>query len=263
MAMAAKDGMTGTNVAGWDRTRLASPHTQQDKAARVRRMFDAIAPTYELINSLASAGRDSFWRREMVRLAGVQPDDVLLDIACGTGDVARVFSCDADGPNQIIGVDFSWQMLWHAKGRPIAGGTFCQGDALRLPVADGRVSIVSCAFGIRNFQDLEAGLREMARVLQPNGRAVILEFSLPRQPVLRRLYLLYFNCLMPILGTLISRDRTGAYRYLPKSVVSFLGHDEIATSLKSAGFGHVRAHRRSLGIVTIYVAVKKDLSAVV
>jgi demethylmenaquinone methyltransferase/2-methoxy-6-polyprenyl-1,4-benzoquinol methylase len=248
--------MSGRTEIVWDEPRLDSPHTQQDKAERVRKMFDQIAPTYELVNSLASAGRDTFWRRQMVRLAEVRPDDILLDIACGTGDVARTFAAATTRPKQIIGLDFSLPMLLQANHRPIDGGRFCQGDALRLPVADGSVSIVSCAFGIRNFQNLAAGLAEMHRVLGRNGRAVILEFSVPSHPLFRRLYLFYIRRVMPWLATLISRDRSGAYRYLPRSVVSFDGRDAILSTLKNAGFTRVTAYPFSFGIVAIYVACK-------
>jgi len=240
----------------WDARRLASPHTQPDKAQRVRRMFDAIAPTYELVNTLTCAGRDQYWRREMVRLARVRPGDALLDVACGTGDVARAFAAAEVRPERIAGVDFSRPMLALAAARPIAGGAFCQADALRLPLAGASVSIVTCAFGIRNFQNLLAGLREMHRVLRPEGRAVILEFSLPRNVVLRRLYLFYINRILPLAAAVISRDRSGAYRYLPRSVVSFSGSDEIAAALRAAGFSNVTCHPRTLGIVSVYVALK-------
>jgi len=222
-------------------------------------MFDAIAPTYELINTLASAGRDGYWRREMVRLADVRADDVLLDIACGTGDAGRTFASVGPGavrPARIIGLDFSLPMLKRAAARPICPGRFCQADALHLPVAEGSVSIISCAFGIRNFGDLAVGLGQMYRVLCPGGRAVLLEFCIPDRPVLGRLYLFYFRRLMPMAAALISRDRTGAYRYLPHSVLSFHGSEEIASCLRSAGFSRVEVHRLSWGIVAIYVAWK-------
>ncbi|UCD28114.1 MAG: ubiquinone/menaquinone biosynthesis methyltransferase [Planctomycetota bacterium] len=240
----------------WDRRRLSSPHTQHDKGRRVQKMFDAIAPTYSLINSLASMGRDGYWRREMARLAEVKPDDVLLDIACGTGDVAWTFASSAVHPARIVGLDFSLPMLQGAVGRQMNGSEFYQADALELPIADNSVSIVSCAFGIRNFQDLEAGLGQMYRVLRSGGRAVILEFCVPRRPVFRRLYLAYFNRLMPIAATMISRDRTGAYRYLPHSVLSFQGPKKVTSLLKAAGFSHVSVHRLTWGIVAIYVARK-------
>lgn len=243
----------------WDDERLTAVHAQADKARRVRRMFDAIAPCYELVNTLASAGRDRHWRRAMVRLAKVQSDDVLLDVACGTGDVARTFAVGLGRvarPGRIIGVDFSAPMLARAMARPIAAGVFLQGDALRLPIADQSVSIVTCAFGIRNFQDLPAGLAEMYRVLRDQGRAIILEFSVPSRPVVRGLYLFYVTQLMPAIAALISRDRTGAYRYLPSSVLSFDRSEMIADHLRQVGFNEVTVHPRSGGIVSIYVAMK-------
>ena len=198
----------------WDEARLEAPHAQTDKSRRVRNMFDAIAPTYEKVNALASAGRDAAWRRRMVQLAQIRSEDILLDIACGTGDVARTFAASQPRPARIIGADFSLPMLQQAMTRPIARGAFCQGDALALPLADASVTLITCAFGIRNFQNLRAGLTEMHRVLQPGGRAVILEFALPEAPVLKQLYMFYFKHILPRMATWISRDRTGAYRYL-------------------------------------------------
>lgn len=221
-------------------------------------MFNAIAPTYELVNRLASMGCDRYWRREMVQLANVRQDDDLLDIACGTGDVVRTFAAAAIRPRRIFGVDFARQMLRQAVRRRSVGAVLLQGDAHTLPVADCSVSIVTCAFGIRNFQDLEAGLSEMFRVLRVGGRAVILEFSIPDRAILRRLYLFYFNRVMPWVATLISRDRSGAYRYLPRSVLCFLGDEAICYALKKAGFSEVTVNRRSCGIVTLYVATKTN-----
>lgn len=246
------------NSVVWDAQRLSSPHTQRDKRYLVQRMFDAIAPTYERVNAMASFGRDRAWRREMVRLAQVRADDVLLDVACGTGDVARSFASAAVRPKRIIGADFSVPMLRLAADRAIARGTFCQADALALPLADASVTIVTCAFGIRNFQDLECGLREMNRVLRPGGRAVILEFAVPATPVLRHLYLFYFRRVLPRAATLISRDRTGAYRYLPESVLSFQGSGAIVSALEATGFGEVVARPMTAGIVSIYVARKRS-----
>ncbi len=240
----------------WDEVSLTSPHTQADKARRVRAMFDAIAPTYERINTVASAGRDRRWRQRMVELAAVRPDDVLLDIACGTGDVARTFAAGATRPRQIIGVDFSLPMLQLAARRPIEAGRFAQADALKLPLADASTSIVTCAFGIRNFQDLGAGLREMHRVLRPGGRAVILEFTVPRTPFFRGMYLLYIGKVMPVLASWIGRDPSGAYRYLPRSVVSFADREEVRSSLLAAGFDRVQVYPLTLGIVAVYVASK-------
>lgn len=243
----------------WDRKRLEAPHTQPDKANRVRRMFDAIAPTYERINTIASAGRDRHWRREMVRLAAVRPDDVLLDLACGTGDVARAFASANPRPARIIAVDFSISMLRLAAPRPISGLTLVQADALHLPLTEASVTIVSCAFGIRNFQDLGTALREIHRVLAPGGRAVILEFSIPTMAIFRHVYRLYAGQVLPALAWLIGRDRTGAYRYLHKSVLSFPRREEIVFGLRAAGFTDVVVHPLSWGIVTIYLASKAGI----
>lgn len=244
----------GSQAPLWDRQRLADPHGQPDKARRVRQMFDAIAPTYELVNTVASGARDAHWRREMVRLAEIRADDVLLDIACGTGDVSRNFAQAQVRPARIVGLDFSYEMLLRAVARPIGQGAFVQGDALHLPLSDSSTSLVTCAFGIRNFTDLRAGLAEMHRVLRPGGRAVVLEFCLPRQALLRRLYLFYVNRLMPTLASWISRDSTGAYRYLPSSVISFPDRETVAGIFRSVGFDQVTIHPLTLGIVAIYVA---------
>lgn len=240
----------------WDRDRLESPHAQPDKAGRVRRMFDAIAPTYECINTVASAGRDRRWRRRMVRLAAVRADDILLDVACGTGDVARAFAESNPRPARIIGADFSRPMLDLAATRSVAGMSLAQADALRLPFKDASATIVSCAFGIRNLQDLRAGLVEMHRVLTPGGRAIILEFTVPTVAIFRQLYCFYAGRVIPALAWILSRDRTGAYRYLHKSVLSFRSREEIVSSLKSAGFTDVSVHPLSWGIVAVYLAHK-------
>jgi len=240
----------------WDRDRLEAPLAQPDKAVRVRRMFDAIAPTYERINTLGSVGRDRYWRREMVRLADVRADDVLLDLACGTGDVARAFASGRPRPARIIAADFSLPMLKLACTRPVSGFALVQADALHLPFADGSVTIVSCAFGIRNFQNLDIGLHEICRVLAPGGRAVILEFSIPRMAIFRQLYRFYVGQILPALAWVIAGDRTGAYRYLHKSVLSFQSCEEVVSSLRSAGFPDVAVYPLSCGIVTIYLARK-------
>jgi len=238
----------------WEPATLASPHTQLDKAARVQRMFNAIAPTYESVNSLFSAGRDAFWRRRAVELAGVGPGDTVLDIACGTGDLARaMLRASAD---RVIGCDFAHQMLLRAARHPTLPTLCCEADALALPLPDASVTAVSCAFGVRNFQDLGVGLREMHRVLCPGGRAVVLEFTRPRRLAVRVAYELYASRIMPTLAAWVSRDRHGAYRYLPRSVVSFLDAKRMCDRLADAGFADVKATPLTLGVVTVYVARK-------
>ena len=256
----------GADKPAWTRDLLASPHDTPDKASRVRRMFNAISPRYELINSLFSAGCDAMWRRRAVKLARVREDDDVLDIACGTGDFARAFA--GAGPRWVVGCDFAHDMLLRvvrcAGGKSLpptgweAGPTrWCEADALHLPFRSGSFSITSCAFGVRNFQDLGVGFREMFRVLKPGGRAVILEFSRPSNRIVRRLYELYSTRFMPPAASLISGDRSGAYRYLPRSVVSFADAEQMCSQLRRAGFARVTASPMTMGTVTVYVALRE------
>lgn len=241
----------------WDRGRLASPHAQSDKSIRVRRMFDAIAPTYERVNSLFSLGRDRTWRKRSVASSQPTRDDRVLDIACGTGDLARAFRRHPNRPRTVVGCDFSRGMLEEAAGRDGGGDIrWLTADALALPFASSSFNVTSCAFGVRNFADLDAGLREMHRVLVPGGRAVILEFTRPANRAIRCAYELYAMRVMPLAATLVSGDRTGAYRYLPRSVVSFPDARAMCRRLSAAGFETVTATAMTLGIVTVYVATK-------
>ena len=236
----------------WDSKQLQQPHLTPDKAQRVRVMFNAIARRYEFINTLFSLGIDARWRRRAVRECAVRPDDHVLDIACGTGDFARAFA--RAGAGRVVGCDFAHEMLLHARRRPCAGADWCEADALHLPFDAGSFTITSCAFGVRNFADLEAGLREMHRVLAPRGRAVILEFNRPANRLVRAGYELYSNHLMPRAAALVSRDRTGAYRYLPRSVVSFLAPAQMGAALERVGFDPARALPLTFGVVTVYLA---------
>ncbi len=238
----------------WTPDLLDAPHDVPDKARRVRHMFNGIAARYELVNRLFSAGRDAVWRREAVRLAGVGVDDDVLDIACGTGDFARASA--AAGARLVVGTDFAHEMLVRATGRPGEPSTWCEADALRLPFREGTFSTASCAFGVRNFADLEAGYTEMFRVLRPGGRAVILEFSRPRNRVARGFYEFYSNRVMPLAATLVSGDKTGAYRYLPRSVVSFPGADQMEATMLRAGFSRVTATPLTMGVVTVFIATR-------
>jgi demethylmenaquinone methyltransferase/2-methoxy-6-polyprenyl-1,4-benzoquinol methylase len=239
----------------WDTKRLADPHGQPDKAARVEAMFEAIAPTYELVNSVLSAGRDRYWRRRAVAVARLSAGDRVLDLCCGTGDLARALV--KESPAAVVGCDFSQRMLELAADRNRLPIYWCRADAQSLPFADGSFSLVGCAFGVRNFQELGRGLEEIHRVLRRGGRAVILEFSTPRAPVLGGLYGFYFRRVLPRLAALISRDRMGAYRYLAKSVSSFVGDAGMVKELRSAGFSRVQCHRLTIGVVTVFAAWKE------
>jgi len=245
----------------WPTTALANPHDVADKARRVQRMFAAIAPSYDLNNRLHSLGRDQAWRRAAVKLADVKPGDIVLDVACGTGDLAMAFA--ATRAEMVIGIDFTFDMLRLAQRkrrrrhmtRPIS---YHAADAMRLPVADSAVDVVSIAFGIRNVAQPAVVLTEFFRVLRPGGRVVVLEFSLPRSRLLRALYNVYFNRIMPTTATAIARDRTGAYRYLPRSVNTFLDRPQTIQLLNETGFTRATAHGLTLGIATAYRAVKPD-----
>ncbi len=242
----------------WDADLLRAPHEAADKRERVRRMFDAIAPRYRLVNALFSGGRDAAWRRRTVAVAEVGPDDDVLDVACGTGDLARAFL--RAGPRSVVGCDFSHRMLREATGIVSAGDSirWCEADALQLPWRAGVFSVVSCAFGVRNFQDLDAGLSEMHRVLRPGGRCVILEFTRPNRRLARGLYEFYTGKVMPVLASLVSGDKTGAYRYLPRSVVSFVEPAILCGMLERVGFVGVEQSPMTFGAVTVYFARREQ-----
>jgi demethylmenaquinone methyltransferase/2-methoxy-6-polyprenyl-1,4-benzoquinol methylase len=241
-----------------------NPHEKPGKAFRVRRMFNAIAPTYELINTLFSVGRDAAWRRRAVELAEVRRDDTVLDVACGTGDFARAFA--RAQPRLVVGCDFAGEMLERARTRWVHDSLpehshgshcpmrWCEADGLRLPFRSESFTIVSCAFGVRNFEDLDAGLREMVRVLKPGGRAVILEFTRPPNHLFRAIFEFYSTRVMPQAAALASGDRSGAYRYLPRSVISFLDAEQMRVTLRKVGFARSTATLLTMGVVTVYSA---------
>jgi len=243
--------------AGWDADSLHDPHAQPDKAARVQAMFDAIAPAYERFNTVATLGRDAAWRRKTVAAAGVQPGDVVLDVCCGTGDMLRAFARHAPAAGLLIGVDFAANMLAHTRKRcqePFS--VLIRADTLRLPLANESADVISCAFGVRNFRDLELGFREMFRVARPGARVVILEFATPENLVLRWAYRLYCSVVLPWMGALLSRDRTGAYRYLPRSIQTFEPATALAGRLEAAGFREIELRPMSFGGVMLYRGVK-------
>jgi len=237
----------------WDDTRLADPHAQPDKARRVQRMFDGIAPTYERVNRLMSAGRDRAWRRRAVAMSRVSATDCVLDVACGTGDLTRAFL--AANPARVVGSDFSAGMLREAARQP-GSADYCRADALSLPFADGSFDVAGCAFGVRNFQQLDDGLREFYRVLRSGGRICILEFTMPRSRWMGRLYLFYFRRVLPRVATWISRDRTGAYDYLPQSVSTFTDGPGMTAALRDVGFQRIESASLTAGVAAVYIGTK-------
>lgn len=239
----------------WDKEALRDPHARDDKAQRVQAMFDSIAPTYERVNTLATFGLDAMWRRRAVRAACAQPGELVLDVCCGTGDMIRAFAEAQPRLRAILGVDFAAEMLacgrYPADPPPIH---LFRADGLRLPLADASVDVVSCAFGVRNFQDLPAGLAEFRRVLRAGGRAVILEFAQPANPVMRWANDLYCNLVLPWLGRWVSGDPNCAYRYLPRSIQTFDTRRPFEQRLRAARFDEVASEAMNFGGVVLYVA---------
>jgi len=212
-------------------------------------MFSAIAGSYDLNNRLHSFWQDQAWRRTAVRLVRPAPSDRVLDVACGTGDLTLAFARTNPAPSSVTGLDFTPQMLDVArcKSKPTEA-SFIEGDAMNLPFADASFDVLSIAFGIRNVSDPPRALREFRRVLAPGGRLVILEFGQPRQAVLRWLNNVYTHRVMPLTASIIARDRSGAYRYLPKSVQSFLDPAALAKAVSDAGFSEVQQHPLTFGV---------------
>jgi demethylmenaquinone methyltransferase/2-methoxy-6-polyprenyl-1,4-benzoquinol methylase len=235
------------------------PGIVDDRGVPVERMFSAIAPHYDLLNRMLSAGRDRTWRRVAVSATGLPREGVLLDVCTGTADMAleaaRQFP-DA----RIVGVDFSRAMIAlgaakieHAR---LAGRVELQvAPAEALPFPDESFDAATVAFGLRNVPDRLRGLREMCRILRPGGRAVVLEFTTPPHPLLRRVYLWYFHRVLPWIGRIVSRHPT-AYSYLPASVADFPSPAGLAAWLRDAGFSEVSYRLMTGGIVAIHVGVK-------
>ena len=233
--------------------------TELSKKEEVRAMFDNIAPAYDRLNHTLSFHIDRIWRRRTVRLVGrLQPRRV-LDMATGTGDLAVMMARRIPGAH-IKGVDLSEGMLEVARRKVAARGledrvTLETGDAERAVAAPGSVDVVTVAFGVRNFGDLERGLAELSRTLRPGGQIVILEFSTPTMPLFGRLYDWYSHQVLPRVGGWLSRDRR-AYDYLPRSVDEFPQPAEFLKILAAAGFRNCRARSQSFGIAQIYTAEK-------
>jgi demethylmenaquinone methyltransferase/2-methoxy-6-polyprenyl-1,4-benzoquinol methylase len=283
----------------WDDALLRNPHAVADKRRRVRQMFAAIAPSYDLNNRLHSLWQDQRWRRQAVKMARLKPEDVVVDVACGTGDLTLKYAAllgwllgEPPATGQVIGVDFTFEMLPLARQKALRrrrkvlsercdpevmnalrgsgpdGERFCadllreprvlwiNGDAQALPLPDACCDVVSIAFGIRNVSDPAAAVREFYRVLRPGGRLVILEFSLPTRRVLRALYNFYFRHVLPHTATLISGDRTGAYKYLPESVNTFIGREQMEQMMREAGFDVVKRKAMTFGVCVCYRGIK-------
>lgn len=211
--------------------------TGKDKVVAVDKMFDSIAPRYDLLNRILTLGLDSRWRRLTVAKLGLPPGSVVLDLACGTGDLCRELrSCGYHG----LGIDRSDGMLANAK----TSAPLIRGDSLLLPIASGSVDGVTCGFALRNFESLQPFMAECARALRPGGRVALLEVDEPANPLLRAGHAVYFRRIVPLVGGLLS-DRA-AYRYLPESVAYLPERAALLELMRSVGFVDV-AHRRLSG----------------
>ncbi len=228
--------------------------------SRIAGMFDAIAPRYDLLNHLLSAGLDRRWRATAVAALRLPDGARVLDVCTGTGDLA--IAAVRGGTNvSVVGVDFAGEMLRLGRGKVRAGGLasairLVRGDATRIPLADRSCDAATIGFGIRNVADTEAALADIARVLRPGGRLAILEFGEPRIPGIRTLYLWYFRYLLPLVGRAVSKHDS-AYSYLPASVGNFPPPAEFARLIEQHGFGNVKAVPLTLGIVYLYTAERR------
>ena len=234
-------------------------NTEQTKKEEVREMFDRIAPTYDMLNHTLSLNIDRLWRRRVVRLVRRFAPRRILDVATGTGDLAIAMARRIRG-TQVLGVDLSEGMLDIARRKVAEAGldgrvVLDTGDAERLSVSDSAVDVATVAFGVRNFGDLDAGLKDIARTLREGGRIVILEFSTPRNPLARAFYGFWNRRVLPRVGGMVSRDRK-AYEYLPESIGEFPAPERFLEMMSRAGFRNCRARSQSFGIAHIYVGEK-------
>ena len=235
----------------FDLEELDKPATSR-QPEQVQRMFGAIARRYDLANHTLSCGADLYWRRRAAQIVASWNPVKILDLATGTGDLALALQKQLPDA-EIVGVDFSEEMLAIARGKGL--GKAIAADALALPFADGSFECLTIAFGLRNIPDSGAALREMRRVLGAKGHLLILEFSLPRLPILRAVYRFYLHRLLPLAGSFLTR-RKSAYSYLGESIEEFPSGHSLTQLIQSSGFAHATVEPLTGGIVTIYTAEK-------
>ena len=231
-----------------------------DEKKNIGTLFDRIAGRYDLLNHLLSLNIDRLWRRKAV--AGIVPiasDAQTLDVAIGTADLALELLRQGKTA-RVEGLDLSTQMMRIGEEKVQRAGLadkvcFTEGSALDMPFEDKRFELVTCAYGVRNFADLDKGLCEMQRVLKDGGQLMILEFSYPSNRLIAWCYDLYFSHVLPWIGRIVSRDKT-AYTYLNRSVKSFVWGEQMCRRLRQAGFQHVCVRPMTFGITTVYYALK-------
>lgn len=232
------------------------------KAADIRNIFDRVVARYDLLNRVLSLGRDISWRKALVRSLQSSGAPV-LDLCCGTGDVALDYFRHAGGTGPLVAADFSLPMCRAARSK-LAGRapsdarwSVACADALAMPFPTGSFAAATVAFGVRNFEDLERGLRELRRVIAPGGKLAVLEFAPPRGLFLRALYRPWLRLIVPLAGRLLAGPGP-AYGYLSSSIQSFLTPERMCAALSSAGFSNPRSRSLTFGITFLYTAVRPD-----
>jgi len=231
----------------------------QNKASYVNRMFTAIAPRYDLLNSLLSFRQDQGWRKFTVAQCRLPSGGLVLDVCTGTGEIARELARNHKD-SRIVGIDLNPDMLARAKAKlaPLAAGKrvhLMMGDGLRLPFRDNTFNCATIGFALRNVTDVAAAFREMARVVQPRGRVISLELTRPTSPLVRAVYYVYLRRIAPFIGGIISGKRE-AYTYLPDSILEFPPPEAVAAIMQSVGLQQVATYRLTLGSATVHVGIK-------
>ena len=230
---------------------------EQEKAQRVRSVFDSVAPKYDVMNDLMSAGLHRIWKRYTIMVANPQPGDQVLDIAGGTGDLALAFARKVGERGRVVHTDINEAMLREGRTRLLDNGVVLPTlvcDAEHLPFASDSFDLVTVAFGLRNMTHKELALREMYRTLKPGGKLLVLEFSRVAKP-LEKAYDWYSFNVLPRLGKLVANDEA-SYRYLAESIRMHPGQEALRQLMRDAGFGHVDVHNLSAGVVALHVGIK-------
>lgn len=241
--------------------KISQEELLKKKAENIRNMFGSIVRVYDFLNALLSLNFDKSWRKFAAKVSDIKPDTKVLDVCTGTGDLAISYSKLLNGNGLVVGSDYCHDMLRYGlpkiKKRHLENKIkLIEADTLQLPFRDNSFDISTVAFGIRNVADLEAGIKEMRRVVGPDGRVVILEFSQPTNFIFRRIYFLYFTRILPMIGRLVSKSRIDAYTYLPQSVLAFPDKLSLKKKMEECGLEDVRFFTRTLGIVTIHIGKK-------
>jgi len=235
-------------------------YDKENKEKYVYKMFQAIAPKYDLLNKLMSFGLDKYWRRFIVRQADLSPGNRVLDAGAGTGRLSLELAKSMDTEGSVVSMDFSENMLKKAQvdlkeEKHFDLLEFKVGNAMDIPFADNQFDVVTSAWVLRNVDDIPTVLREMARVTKPGGKVISLDLGKPKSKLFKSIYYLYLNHFIPFLGRLVYGKR-GPYDYLPESLKTFPNQDKLAEIYKDAGLVNVRYHELTGGIVAVHIGEK-------